>query len=204
MQTEYLVAFFAIFLIDSLSPGPAVATIVAKSAAIGLRRTMPFLLGLVLGDLALFVLAVGGLIALAAALGPLFVIVKWGGIAYLLWLAYKMWNAPPTRSESVQAKGEGWRLFAVGSLMPFGNPKAIGFYIALLPTVMDVAAIDATMGGAFALVVVVVWTSVLAGYGFAAERAARLLTSDKGQRWLNKCSALTLVGVAGSAAARQS
>lgn len=203
MQTDYLLAFALIFIIDSVSPGPAVATVIAKGATLGLRRTMPFIFGLVLGDLMLFVLAIAGLVALAVALGPLFIVVKWIGILYLLWLARKMWNAPSQAASTSPAKGEGWRLFGVGTLMPFGNPKAVGFYIALLPTIIDVGAITAQVAAPFALVIVVVWTTVLAAYAHGAARAGRLLTSERGQRWLNRCSAGCLVGVAGTAAARQ-
>ena len=123
MQTEYLLAFALIFTLDSISPGPAVATVIAKGSTIGLARTMPFIAGLVLGDLALFVLAVAGLVALAAALGPLFTVVKWIGIAYLLWLAWRLWHATPVEVSGASVAGEGWRLFGVGCLMPFGNPK---------------------------------------------------------------------------------
>ena len=202
MINEYIIAFAVIFLVDSISPGPAVATVVAKGATIGLRRTMPFIAGLVIGDLILFLLAIGGLIALAAALGPLFILVKWIGITYLLWLAWKMWSAPPKRIALKQIKGEGWRLLGIGLLMPFGNPKAIGFYIALLPTIIDVTVINAQIATPFCLVIIIIWTSVLAGYALAAQRAGRLLTSERGQRWLNRSSAATLVGVAGTAAAR--
>lgn len=202
MINEFVIAFAIIFLVDSISPGPAVAMVVAKGATIGLQRTMPFIVGLVIGDLILFLLAIGGLIALAAALGPLFILVKWIGITYLLWLAWKMWIAPPKIIALPKVKGEGWRLLGVGLLMPFGNPKAIGFYVALLPTIIDVALIDAHIAMPFSLVIVVVWTSVLAGYAMAAQRAGGLLTSVRGQRLLNRASAVTLIGVAGAAAAK--
>lgn len=201
-MNEYIIAFAVIFLIDSVSPGPAVATVVAKGATIGLRRTMPFIIGLVAGDLALFLLAVGGLVALAITLGPLFSVVKWLGIAYLLWLAWKMWTTSPKTVSGATVEGEGLRLLGFGLLMPFGNPKAIGFYVALLPTIIDVTAISAEVAMPFSVVIVVVWTSVLAGYAYAAQRAGRLLTSERGQRWLNRTSAAALVGVAGTAAAR--
>ena len=163
---------------------------------------MPFIVGLVIGDLILFLLAIGGLIALAAALGPLFILVKWIGITYLLWLAWKLWTAAPKKTALKQIKGEGWRLLGIGLLMPFGNPKAIGFYIALLPTIIDVTMINAQIATPFCLVIIIIWTSVLAGYALAAQRAGRLLTSERGQRWLNRSSAAALVGVAGTAAAR--
>ena len=203
MQTEYLFAFALIFTLDSISPGPAVATVIAKGSTIGLARTLPFVAGLVLGDLMLFVLAIAGLVALAAALGPLFVVVKWVGVAYLLWLAWRMWNATPTEVATSRQSGEGWRLFGVGCLIPFGNPKAIGFYVALLPTVIDVTEITWRIAVPFSLVIVVVWTLVLAAYAGFAERASHLLTAESARRWLNRCAAGAIIGAAGTIAARQ-
>lgn len=201
-MSEFVIAFAIIFLIDSISPGPAVATVIAKGATLGLQRTLPFIIGLVMGELVLFLGAIGGLIALAAALGPIFVLVKWMGIVYLLWLAWKMWTTPSHENSIIQNKGEGWRLLGTGFLMPFGNPKAIGFYIALLPTVMDVSLITISVAAPFIIIILIVWTSVLAGYALAAQSAGRLLTSDRGRQWLNRCSAGTLVGLAGFAATR--
>lgn len=120
MQFELVVAFTLIFLVDSISPGPALAAAVAKGATTGLRRTLPFIGGLVLGDLILFALAVAGLAALAAAMGPFFAIIKWVGIAYLLYLAYKMWTAKPVRMSTVAPQGEGLKLFG---LSPAWEPK---------------------------------------------------------------------------------
>lgn len=77
LPVESLLAFALIYTIDSVTPGPAVAMVTVRGATIGVRRTAPFILGLVVGDLFLFAIAAAGLIALAAALGPLFFIIKW-------------------------------------------------------------------------------------------------------------------------------
>ena len=87
--------------------------------------------------------------------------------------------------------------------MPFGNPKAVGFYVALLPTVIDIAEITLQIALPFSLVIVVVWTAVLAGYAVCAERAGHLLNSERGRRWLNRCAAGTIAGAAGTIAVRQ-
>ncbi len=81
MEVEYLLAFALVFAADSILPGPATAAVMAKGAATGLRRTLPFFVGLVFGDLLLFALAVAGLAALAATLGPMFAVIKWLGVA---------------------------------------------------------------------------------------------------------------------------
>ena len=134
------------------------AAIIAKGATSGWWRTLPFIAGLVIGDLILFALAVAGLAALAAALGPLFALIKWLGVAYLLYLAYRMWTAEPMAPSRTAPDGEGMRLLGLGTLLPLGNPKAIGFYVAILPTVMDVAALSAPAVLTVAAIITVVWT----------------------------------------------
>lgn len=196
------IAFTLVFVIDSVTPGPAVAAIVAKGATSGWWRTLPFIAGLVIGDLILFALAVAGLAALAAALGSLFVLIKWLGVAYLLYLAYRMWTAEPIAPSRTAPDGEGMRLLGLGTLLPLGNPKAIGFYVAILPTVMDVAALSAPAVLAVAAIIAVVWTAVLVGYATAADRASRMVSTPRAQRWLNRGSAGAMVGAAGTIATR--
>lgn len=202
MPVDPLFAFALIFLLDSLSPGPAVAAVMAKGASTGLRRTLPFIAGLVVGDLFLFALAVAGLAALAAAMGPLFALVKWAGVAYLLYLAYIMWTAEPVEISQTAPKGEGRWLFALGTVLPLGNPKAVGFYVALLPSVMDVSVLEPSAALEFVAVIVVVWGGVLAAYAAAADRARAVVATPTGQRWLNRTAAGAMVGAAGTIAAR--
>ena len=170
----------------------------AVLAAQGVKRATPFILGLVVGDLLLFAIAAAGLIALAAALGPLFFIIKWGGVCYLLYLAYQLWHAAPVMVPAAPQKGEGWRVFGIATLLPLGNPKAVGFYIALLPTVVDVNALTLIAYAELSLMVVIIWSASLFGYAIAAARAGELLRKPRAQRLLNRASSCTMVGVAGS------
>ncbi|MEL6563932.1 MAG: LysE family translocator [Pseudomonadota bacterium] len=202
MDPSLLIAFAIIFTIDSVTPGPATAAVVAKGATTGLWRTLPFITGLVVGDLILFALAVAGLAALAAALGPLFALIKWIGVAYLLYLAWRMWTAAPVPMSRTAPEGEGLRLLGLGTLLPLGNPKAIGFYIAILPTVVDVSALSAAAILSVAAIIVVVWTGTLAGYAAIADRASRVIQTPRAQRWLNRGSAGAMIGAAGTIASR--
>ena len=202
MDPSLLIAFAIIFTIDSVTPGPATAAVLAKGATTGLWRTLPFITGLVVGDLILFALAVAGLAALAAALGPLFALIKWVGVAYLLYLAWRMWTAAPMPMSRTAPEGEGLRLLGLGTLLPLGNPKAIGFCIAILPTVVDVSALSAAAILSVAAIIVVVWTGTLAGYAAIADRASRVIQTPRAQRWLNRGSAGAMIGAAGTIASR--
>lgn len=202
MNTEYILAFSLIYLVDSISPGPAVAAVIAKGATTGLRRTLPFIAGLVLGDLVLFALAVIGLAALAAALGPLFTIIKWIGIAYLLYIAYKMWTSAPVEVLKIVPKGEGFKLFWLAALLPLGNPKAIGFYVALLPAVLDISNISMLPALQLSVIIIGIWGLTLISYAAAADRAGQFITTPNAQRWLNRSAAGAMVGAAGTIASR--
>ncbi|MEP3630827.1 MAG: LysE family translocator [Hyphomicrobiales bacterium] len=202
LPIESLLAFALIYTIDSVTPGPAVAMVTVRGATMGVRRTAPFIMGLVVGDLFLFAIAAAGLIALAATLGPLFFIIKWVGVVYLLYLAYQMWNAAPIILPSAPEQGEGLRSFCIATLLPLGNPKAVGFYIALLPTILDVSGLTPAAYVELSIAVVVIWSASLFGYAAAASRAGKLLKQPKAQRVLNRCSACTMVGVAGTIAVR--
>ena len=202
MQYELLFAFVVVFTLDSMTPGPAVAMVMSRGASIGLVRTLPFIAGLVLGDLLLFGLALAGLATLAATLGPFFVVVKWVGIAWLLYLAWQLWASSTTAIEEVGTSGEGWRSFGMATILPLGNPKAVGFYAALLPAVMDVSELTVSTAVQFGVAIVVVWTCVLVGYTAVADRGRQWFATSSGRKWLNRGAAGAMVGAAGVVAAR--
>lgn len=203
MQNEILWVFLVVFTIDSLVPGPAVAMVMSRGSSVGLARTLPFIAGLVVGDLFLFLLALLGLAALAQALGPLFFIVKWLGICYLLYLAYTTWNTKVDEITIKQVNGEGFRSFLIALLLPLGNPKAVGFYVALLPAFLDVETLNFTTAVQFSIAIVVIWTAVLTGYTVLADFGRRYLSNSSFGIWLNRGAAGAMVGVAGTIALQE-
>lgn len=202
IRIEQLLAFTLIFTIDSVTPGPAVAAVVARSATSTAGRAVPFIAGLVMGDLLLFASALAGLAALAAALGPLFFLIKWAGIAYLLYLACQLWTALPSEMETTNERTAAGRSFWFGTMLPLGNPKAIGFYIALLPAVLDPTMLTWAACVQLALAITVVWFTVLYGYACASDRAGQMIKTPHAQMVLNRCCAGAIVGAAGTIAAQ--
>ena len=81
MSLSAFLGFAGIYAAAVLMPGPGVATVVARALASGARRTLPFILGMVLGDLVWFSFAAFGLAALAQTLHGLFVALKYAGAA---------------------------------------------------------------------------------------------------------------------------
>lgn len=205
MELGVLLAFAVVFVVDSLTPGPAVMTAMAKGAAHRHWSVLPFIAGLVLSDLALFALAVAGLVALAATYAPAFVILKWLGIGYLLFMAWRLWRSVPMAlqaSAPMSVKPGPFRNFGLGLLLPFANPKAIGFYVAILPTVMTVDQLNPATLLAISAIICLVWSLSLWAYAFAGDRASALMRTPTGQRMVNRCAGATMAGSAAWLAAR--
>ena len=129
--------FAIVLLVAVISPGPAIAALVARIMARGTEGIAAFCAGLVLGDLIWLSCAMFALAALASLFQPLFQVVKYCGAAYLLFLAFRLWtdSGAPVAAEPV--RGRGFRLFGAALLLSMGNPKIMLFYLALMPTLID-------------------------------------------------------------------
>jgi threonine/homoserine/homoserine lactone efflux protein len=148
--------------------------------------------------------AASGLALLAETFAALFTAVRYAGAAYLLYLAWKLWTAPavPAGEAAPPPPEKGARLFLAGLAITLGNPKVIVFFLALLPTVVDLGAL--TLGGfvEIALLIATILTGVLAAYTAAAARARRLLTSPRAVRAVNRGSGAAMAGAAVAVASR--
>jgi len=202
MQLDMLWAFIIIYTLDSITPGPATAMVMSRGASIGLTRSLPFIAGLVIGDLVLFLAALLGLVALAQAYAPIFLIIKWVGVCYLLYLAYSSWTAKPGVYDIQPVAGTGCRSFFLALLYPLGNPKAVGFYVALLPAFMDLESLSIVTALNFSVVIVVIWGLVLVGYAALADQGRKRFKGSVAQKWLNRCAAIAMLGAAGTVASQ--
>ncbi len=204
MDLVTLIAFTVAYAIAVASPGPGVAAVVARALGGGFWGAVPMVMGILAGDLVYLVFAVFGLAAIAAWFGPVFIFVRWAGAAYLLYLAWKFWTATPG-GEQVAAKAEeSWaRTFLAGLALTLGNPKAIVFYLALLPTVVPLDR-PMTALGFFELLLIVVVVLLAIGLGYAALAAAarEFFRSPKALRRLNRTAGVMMAGAAAFVVAR--
>lgn len=198
-----LLVFAAAYLVAVASPGPGIAAIVARVLGRGLTGAIAFIAGFIVGDLVWFTVAATGLAMVASSFATLFLVIKYAGAAYLLYLAWRLWTAPAqpvTAPEARRERGSG--LFLAGLAVTLGNPKVIVFFLALLPTVVDLEALTATGFLEIALAITVIQSLVLAGYAIAAARARRLLTSPRAIRLVNRGTGTVMVGAAAAIVSR--
>lgn len=199
-----LATFALIFAIACASPGPAVAAVLARVMAKGTAGMPFFIAGLLLGDLVWLSCAVFGLAALAALFQPLFLALKYLGAAYLFYLAWKLWTAPAQQATLAEpVRGSGRSLFLAGLLLAMGNPKTMLFYLAVLPTVIDLAQLTPAGYFEIAAVIAVLLIAIFGGYVLLAAQARRLFTSARSVRIINRMSGAAMAGAATAIVVRE-
>lgn len=195
-----LVTFAAALFVAAASPGPGIAALVARVLGRGTQGAMAFTAGLAVGDVVWLGFAIAGLAALAEAFHWVFLMLKYLGAAYLMYLAWKLWTAPvlplDTVAEAAAGENRPVRLFATGLAVTMGNPKVMMFYLALLPTLLDITAVSWLGYLELSLVTLAVLAVVFGGYMALATRARRLFKTPRALKLLNRITG----GVMGSAA----
>ena len=191
-----------VLLVAVISPGPAIAALVARIMARGTDGIAAFCAGLVLGDLIWLTCAMFGLAALAALFQPVFLIVKYVGAAYLLFLAWKLWRDSGAPVQAQPVRGQGLQLFGAALLLSLGNPKIMLFYLALMPTVIDLTRLTLVDMIELAGIVALVVSVVLAGYVLLAAHARRMFTSPRAVQMVNRTAGLAMAGAAATIVAR--
>jgi threonine/homoserine/homoserine lactone efflux protein len=203
MELSSLLIFAGALLVAAGSPGPSIAALVARVISKGFRDVFPFLLAMWIGEAIWLTLAVFGLAFIAQTFHLAFVVVKWLGVAYLIYLAWKMWTAPvKAEGDDLPKEDAPLKLFFAGMAVTLGNPKIMMFYLALLPTIIDLASVSLLGWAELTVTMALVLIAIDLAWVVAAAQARRLLKSAKAMRIANRISATTMAGAAAAIAAR--
>jgi len=186
-----------------LIPGPNVALIVANSVAYGARYGLLAVAGTSAAVVPQLVVAALGMSALLSALGQWFELLRWLGVAYLIYLGVQHWRAPPADLQLARpAPGLPARVFGRGLLVSLTNPKTLLFYGAFFPQFVspegDLVGQLLLLSATYLALAV----AIDSGWALLAARARNLLASRS--RLRNRLTGGLLIGAgAGLALARE-
>ena len=198
MELSTLAVFTIAYAIAVFVPGPGIAAVVARALGGGFKGAVPMVLGILAGDLIYFVFAVFGLAAIATLFAPIFIVIRFAGAAYLLYIAWKFWTAKPG-AEQMKPKNEDFlKTFLAGFSLTMGNPKTIVFYLAILPTVIPLDQMSALAFAELTVIVVVVLLIIGLGYAWLAASAREMFKSTKALRILNRTAGVMMATAAGA------
>jgi threonine/homoserine/homoserine lactone efflux protein len=196
-------AFLLTTLVVVATPGTGATFTIASGLARGTRAAIVAAAGCTLGVVPHMVAAITGLAALLHTSAMAFQVLKYAGVAYLLYLAWQAWRdrtaLEPEQEPGASAGGSPWRVVRTAVLINVLNPKLTIFFFAFLPQFVQPGEPAATwrMVGLSAVFMAVTFV-VFAGYGwFAAGMRRHVLTRPRVLTWMRRTFAGTYVLLAG-------
>ncbi len=196
MTIQSLATFFLAIFIFSITPGPGVFALLASGMTKGAKQSISLAFGMTISDIIYLLLACYGLAAIATNYSTTFIIIQYMGAFYLFYLGYKMFTAPINinlENKKVQKK-DFLMGFLQGFLISASNPKVILFYIAFLPTFLDLNSLTQND---------IIWITAVAFIGLMmglmsiaimANKAKIMLRSKKALSRLNKTAGSIMFG----------
>ncbi len=176
----------------SISPGAGAIASMSSGLNYGFRHGYSNAIGLQLALALQILIVAAGVGVLFATTSWAFLVVKWFGVIYLLYLAYKQWTAPTQDIEIKQETTYKSRrsLMLNGFVVNMSNPKAIVFLLAVLPQFLDLNRPQWPQYAIMAFTMITIDLIVMAGYTGLAAKVLRLLRSPKQQKYLNRSFAI--------------
>lgn len=187
MDTQFslsasMALFGAMFVLAAI-PSVSVLAVSARSAASGFTHGALTTLGIVVGDIVFIFIAIFGLSLLADRMGQVFVLVKYLGGAYLIWLGLSLW-----RTKAVNTAVEGavdvslLSSFLTGLFITLGDQKAILFYFGFFPAFIDLSLVTVLDAVIVMVIATVAIGIVKLAYALVADRSGALLAGGGSRR----------------------
>ena len=194
MTLEFSIAYFVAVFLFAITPGPGLFALIARALKQGGNSCWGLALGMTLSDIAYLLLVVWGLAYIANEYQIIFTLIRWCGAAYLFYLAWQIWHAPielsGTEKDTSRSKRASFLLsFGEGMLISGTNPKVMLFYIAFLPTFVDLTVLT---NEGVVLVVSLNFLALMLGLmliAFGASKARKMFSQYKSVKRLNRITA---------------
>ena len=172
------------------SPGPATISLIAAGSVRGVRRSFPYLFGIIVGTTLVLVAVATGITAALLAVPAIGTVLIWISVAYVLWLAYHIATAPPLSKLTGASNAFS---FKGGAILGIANPKA---WVAIAAVFASVHLADVPTNDAAAKIVVltVMIIAICATWLVAGRSIAPLLRDPRRARLVNATLAVGLVG----------
>ena len=190
MTLHTWLTFFAASWLISLSPGAGAIASMTAGMRHGWRLGVWNIVGLQLGIAAILCVVAAGLGALLAASETAFAVIKWAGVAYLLWLGIQQWRAPAGEfaadADTPEPPPTRRALVLRGFLINASNPKGLVFMLAVLPQFIDPGKPQLPQYLLCGLSLFITDIVVMNGYTLLAARVLRALRSPQHRLWLQR------------------
>lgn len=197
MYNTTTIWFFIIpFAVAAAVPGPAQGTLVSHVLSRGGKAAVPFVAGMLVGNAIWLALAALGLSAIAEKFQSVFMVVKWLGVAYLMFVAWALWTKDALQPQRAPVRSFGGG-FTAGSLLTLSNPKAVIFFGAVLPHAFDMTVLSPVEIASIVGLGVAIDLTIQSVYLIGASKLRSALRSPRAMKRVNRTSAGLMAGCAG-------
>ncbi|NQY52874.1 MAG: LysE family translocator [Campylobacteraceae bacterium] len=196
MSFESMLTFFFAIFIFSITPGPGVFALISNSLSNGFKSSIPLALGMTISDIVYLILAFYGLVSLAQNYAQIFDFIRIMGGIYLVYLGYKIFFSKS--DDNIENEKKSYKSFIKNFLKGFfisaSNPKVIIFYIAFLPTFVDINNLSRNDMIISSFITFFALMSGLLLISFWANKAKKALKSQKSIKILNRSAGSIMAG----------
>ena len=205
MSIEIWIAFVLAATVILVIPGPTIILVVSQAMTHGRRSVVPLAAGVLLGDFTAMAFSLLGLGAILSASAAFFVLLKWIGALYLIYLGLKLWRSNPGNgSVALSEKGSSARsLFKSAFIVTTLNPKSIAFFVAFLPQFITPLESTVTQLLILGTTFLFLCTINAALYAIFAGQLSDTLKKNNVRKWLILCVGCALIGAGLFTAAMQ-
>lgn len=201
MTLEVWFAFISVVFIFAIIPGPTVILVVGQAITHGKKSVIPLVSGVLLGDFVAMTLSLIGLGAVLATSATLFLVLKWFGVGYLIYLGIKAWREEPNMASATCATCassgvSNGAMFKSSFLVTALNPKDIIFFVAFLPQFVNPTA------DVFSQLVILMFTFLgvvlvtISSFALFAGVVRNRIQSYQARKRFNRIGGGSLVGAA--------
>jgi threonine/homoserine/homoserine lactone efflux protein len=196
MITELYAPFLLTTLLIELTPGPNMAWLALTSASNGKQSGFAAVGGIALGLALLAAASAVGLAELATRSPFVFGLLRYAGVAYLLWLAWKAWAGEDELSPDIANQNALGAWFRHGLLLNLLNPKAAVFFITVLPAYISADTRIAPQSALLSASYVVIATTIHLIIVAFAGQAHGWITVGKRRHFIRRIFAGLLAAIA--------
>jgi len=192
-----LLAYAGAVVVLFVTPGPVWVALIARALTGGFRQAWPLAVGVTLGDALWPLLAILGVSWVVSVWGGFLIALRWvaAGIFIVMGALLIRHAGAPIPTDGRLTRPGMWAGFSAGVAVIIGNPKAVLFYMGMLPGFFDIARV--TWPDIAAILAVSMTIPLLGNLGLAlmVDRARRLLTSPARLARVNRVAGALLIAV---------
>ena len=196
MELNKILPLLGTMILLAMTPDTSVIAVMGRSLYSGFKSGFVTVLGLLCGDLIFILIAIYGLSHVAQRIDYIFVMIKYLGGAYLIYLGGQLFvsKVKTIEIESIKNNQTSWQNdFLCGLLITLSDPKAIFFYISFLPAFVDLSQISIIDVGLIFLCAILAVGGAKLIYAGLANIMLNLLRVSKFHQIINYLASLAMI-----------